>query len=119
MTVQETSLSQALAEVEFVVNQQGQTKGVFVPVAVWEALLAALEDLEDLAVARDFMRQRATARSPEEMGFEPWEEVAHEWDDDEATEAETSRLPSLSRPIGTGTRKRPSRQRSSADQARH
>jgi hypothetical protein len=85
MTVQVTSLSQALADVEFVVNQQGQTKGVFVPAAVWEALMSALEDMEDLAVARDFLRQRATARSPEEMGFEPWEDVAHEWDNDEET----------------------------------
>jgi len=85
MTAEASSLSQALADVEFVVNQRGETKGVFVPAAVWEALLSALEDLEDLVVARDFLRQRATARSPEEMGFEPWEEVAHEWDDDEAT----------------------------------
>ena len=43
---------------------------MFVPAAVWEALMSALENLEDLAVARDFMRQRATARSPKEMGFE-------------------------------------------------
>ena len=85
MTAEASSLSQALADVEFVVNQRGETKGVFVPVAVWEAVLSALEDIEDLAVARDFLRQRATARSPEEMGFERWEDVAHEWDDDEAT----------------------------------
>jgi hypothetical protein len=85
MTAQVPSLSQALADVEFVVNQRGETKGVFVPVAVWEALISALEDIEDLAVARDFLSQRATARSPEEMGFERWEDVADEWDDDEAT----------------------------------
>ena len=84
MTVQETSLSQALGEVEFVVNQKGETKGVFVPVAVWEAMLTALEDIEDLAIARDFLRRRTTARSPEGMGLERWEDVASEWDDDEA-----------------------------------
>jgi hypothetical protein len=84
MTAQETSLSQALAEVEFVVNQQGETKGVFVPVAVWEAMLTALEDVEDLAIARDFLRRRAAARSPEEMGLQRWEDVANEWDHDEA-----------------------------------
>jgi hypothetical protein len=85
MTVQETSLSQALGEVEFVVNQRGETKGVFVPMAVWEAVLAALEDIEDLAIARDFLRQRATARSPEGMGLQRWEDIANEWDDGEAT----------------------------------
>ena len=51
-------------------------------VAVWEALLSALEDTEDLIVARDFLHQRATARSPEEIGFERWEDVSDEWDDD-------------------------------------
>jgi len=84
MTVHETSLSQALGKVEFVVNQSGETRGVFVPVAVWEAMLTALEDVEDLAIARDFLRRRTTARSPEEMGLERWEDIADEWDDDEA-----------------------------------
>jgi hypothetical protein len=84
MTAQETSLSQALAEVEFVVNQQGETRGVFVPVAVWEAMLSALEDVEDLAIAREFLSRRATARSPEEMGLQPWDEIADEWNHDEA-----------------------------------
>ena len=70
MAAEAPSLSQALVDVEFVVNQRGETKGVFVPVAVWEALLSALEDMEDLAIARDFLSQRATARTPEEMGFE-------------------------------------------------
>ena len=84
MTVQETSLSQALGKVEFVVSQNGETRGVFVPVAVWEAMLTALEDVEDLAIARDFIRRRTTARSPEDMGLERWEDIADEWDDDKA-----------------------------------
>jgi hypothetical protein len=55
MTIQETPLSQALATVEFVINRRGETKGVFVPLAAWEAVLAALEDIEDLSTAKDYL----------------------------------------------------------------
>ena len=70
MAVEAKNLSQALADVEFVVNQCGESKGVFVPVIVWEALLSALEDVEGLAGDREFLSQRAAARSPKEMRFE-------------------------------------------------
>ena len=84
MGMYEAALPQALATVEFVVNQQGETKSVFLPLAAWETVLTALEDAEDLAVARDYLSRRATARSPEEMGLLRWEDVADAWDDDEA-----------------------------------
>ena len=86
MAIQETPLSRALATVEFVINRRGETKGVFVPLAAWEAVLAALEDIEDLSTARDYLVRRATARSLKEMGWLRWEDVASEWDNDEATE---------------------------------
>ena len=86
MATQETTLSQTLAAVEFVINQQGETKGVFLPLPVWETMLAALEDMEDLAIAKEYLIRRATARSPEEMGLLHWEDVAGEWDHGEATE---------------------------------
>ena len=81
MAAQETSLSEALTEVEFVVNQRGEPRGVFVPVAVWEAMLVALENAEDLTIAQKFLERRRTARSPKEMGLLDWEGVADEWDD--------------------------------------
>jgi hypothetical protein len=90
MAVNETALTglgQALATVEFVVSRQGETRGVFLPLAVWEAVLEALEDVEDLDVARDYLTRRAVALSPEDMGLLDWEDVATEWDDDEAPEA--------------------------------
>jgi hypothetical protein len=83
MTTQETSLSQALAVVEFATNRQGE-KGVFVPLTVWETMLTALEDVEDLTIAKDFLHQRANARTPEELGLLDWADVADEWDDDKA-----------------------------------
>jgi len=46
--------------------------------AAWEAVLAALEDVEDLAIARDYLTRRAIARSPKEMGLLHWEDVVAE-----------------------------------------
>jgi hypothetical protein len=87
MTVFEETLPQALATVEFVVNQRGETKGVFLPLGAWETVLTALEDVEDLAIAKNFLSRRAMAQSPQEMGLLRREDVAAEWDDDEAAKA--------------------------------
>jgi len=87
VTAFEETLPQALATVEFVVNQNGETKGVFLPLAAWETVVAALEDTEDLGIARDFLTRRAKADSPAEMGLLRWEDIAADWDDDEASEA--------------------------------
>jgi hypothetical protein len=86
MTLEE-ALPQALATVEFVVNQNGETKGVFLPLAAWETVVAALEDAEDLGIARDYLTRRAKGSSPAEMGLLRWEDIAADWDDDEAPEA--------------------------------
>jgi hypothetical protein len=87
MTTQEATLSQALATVEFVVNRKGETRGVFLPLAAWEAVLAALEDIEDLGIAREYLTRRSVTASPEEMGLLPWEDIADEWNDGEATDS--------------------------------
>lgn len=84
MATKETALSQALAAVEFVTNRQGEPKGVFLPLAAWEAVLDALENIEDLAATKDYLTRRAKARSLKEMGLLHWEDVADEWDDGEA-----------------------------------
>jgi len=79
MPAYEATLSHMLADAEFVIDQRGQTKGVFLPLTAWETMLAVLEDAEDLAVAKDFLTRRAMARSPEEMGLLRWENVATDW----------------------------------------
>ena len=86
MTTQETTLSQALAAVEYVVDRQGATKGVFLTLEAWQAVLGALEDLEDLAVAKTYLRQRAAVQSLKEMALLRWEDVAGEWDDEPTSE---------------------------------
>ena len=85
MATQETTLSQALAAVEFVVDRHGETKGVFLPLSAWEAMVTALEDAEDLDTAREYLVRRAGIGSLKEMGLLRWEDVAHEWDDDQAS----------------------------------
>ena len=45
-----------------------------------------LEDIEDLAVAADFLKRRKDASSLEEMGFRSWKDVADEWDENEEPE---------------------------------
>jgi len=85
MTTQETALSQALAAVEFVIDRHGETKGVFLPLAAWEAMVEALEDVEDLAIAREYLVRRAGTGVLREMDLLRWEDVAHEWDDDQTS----------------------------------
>jgi len=41
--------------------------------------IGELEDIEDLSTAADFLKRRQEASSPEEMGFQRWEDVADEW----------------------------------------
>jgi len=81
MTTRETILSQALAAVEFVIDRHGETKGVFLPFGAWEVMVRALEDAEDLAIAREYLSQRARTNSLKEMDLLRWEDVADEWDD--------------------------------------
>jgi hypothetical protein len=70
-------------EVQYVVRPGGQRTAVVVPLALWEALLAdarRVEDLEDTAIARDWLARRRAAQSPADMGAVPWEAVEAEWD---------------------------------------
>ncbi|MBN1139255.1 MAG: hypothetical protein JXM73_21950 [Anaerolineae bacterium] len=69
------------------INRQGETQGVFLPLAAWEKVLEALEDIEDLVIARDYVTKRARAHSLKEMGLLNWQDVEAEWDDGETTQA--------------------------------
>jgi hypothetical protein len=67
-----------LAQVQFVVDQHGQTTGVFLPIEIWQILLAWLEKLED-----DEDRQLLTERLPKGRLSETpemlrWDEVRTE-----------------------------------------
>jgi len=87
MTTQETTLSQALSTVEFVIDQNGKAKGVFLPLDAWEAMVKALEDAEDLTIAREYLMRRTRTSTLKEMTLLRWEDVADEWDDDQTSTA--------------------------------
>jgi hypothetical protein len=68
---------EALARVQFTVNQEGSVTGVFLPVTVWQALIEVLEDAEDLASARAMLPK--LRQGPEVSGALRWEDIREEW----------------------------------------
>lgn len=72
---------EALAGVQFTVNQEGNVTGVFLPVTVWQALIEVLEDAEDLASARAMLPK--LRQGPEVSGALRWEDIREEWLGDE------------------------------------
>jgi len=69
------TVAEALASVEFIVGQDGKPRAAVLDMAAWEALMAWLEDSEDLGLAMDYVARRKEAASPEAMGLVAWEEV--------------------------------------------
>jgi len=74
------TVTEALASVEFIVGRDGKPRAAVLDIAAWEALMAWLEDAEDLSLALDYVARRKAAASPEAMGLVPWEEVEAELD---------------------------------------
>ncbi len=79
MTVDET-----LARVQFVVDQRGQTTGVFLPIETWQALLAWLEELENKEDQRLLRERLPVGRFSEAPGMFRWDKVRAESVDDKA-----------------------------------
>jgi hypothetical protein len=74
----------ALATVQFTVDQDGKLTGVFLSVAAWQALMKALEDAEDLAMVRDMLPK--LRQGPVLSGALRWEDIREEWlSEEEAT----------------------------------
>lgn len=84
------TVAEALASVEFIVGRDGKPRAAVLDMAAWEALVAWLEDTEDLGLALDYLARRREAASPEAMGLVPWEEVEAELDALEAQEKEAA-----------------------------
>jgi hypothetical protein len=77
MTVDET-----LCRVQFVVDQQGQTTGVFLPIEIWQALLAWLEEMENKEDQRLLRERLPEGRFSEAPGMFRWNKVRVESVDD-------------------------------------
>lgn len=71
------TVAELTRDVQFTVDQSGQVTAVVVEPALWQRILAALEDAED----RDLIQQLhdRLAAGPIASGALSWDRVAHEW----------------------------------------
>ena len=66
-------------DIRFVVGPEGQPTAVLVDIAIWERILDALEDAEDVALAREALAILDTADGNlEKAGFISWASVREE-----------------------------------------
>ena len=57
--------------IRYLVDEQGHPTDVLVDYETWQAMLSALELLEDWTTAQAYLERRKEAGSPERMGLEP------------------------------------------------
>lgn len=69
-------VDEMLKNVQFMVDRQGQTTGVFLPLATWEALLAWLEELEDAEDKRLLRERLSPGRLSEAPDMLRWDEIS-------------------------------------------
>ena len=63
-------------KVQFVVGSEGKPTAVLLDIATWERIVEALEDAEDLAIARQVLAElNAAGGDLEKAGFRPWEQA--------------------------------------------
>ena len=68
---------EVLQSAHFVVGHDGKPTAVVLDLAVWDALLSALEDVEDDALIRDRLKNWRT-----KQGWTRWEDVDSEQESD-------------------------------------
>jgi hypothetical protein len=74
-------------QIQFVVGAEGKPTGVLLGIAVWERILQALEDIDDLALARQTLAEiEAAGGDLEKAGFVFWDEVRKDLVADDAEE---------------------------------
>ena len=69
------TVTEVLKSAHFVVDQDGKPTTVVLDIAVWDAFLSALEDVEDNALIRDRLKNWRT-----KQGWTRWEDVDSEAD---------------------------------------
>jgi hypothetical protein len=71
--------------VKFVVGADGQPTAVQVDVPMWQQIMAALEDAEDVALARAALAElEAAGGDPDRAGWLRLEEIRQAWEADDA-----------------------------------
>jgi len=65
--------------VQFVVGAEGKPTGVLLDMAMWEHIIEALEDAEDVTVVRETLAALDAAGGDRvKAGFRPWSEIRAE-----------------------------------------
>jgi hypothetical protein len=73
-------------QIQFVVGAEGKPTAVLLDIAVWERVLQALEDAEDLEIAKQALAElAAVGGDPEKAGYLSWDQARAEL---EATNAQ-------------------------------
>jgi hypothetical protein len=76
MSVREISTPIVASQVQFVVGAEGKPTAVLLDIATWERVLQALEDAEDLLIAKQALAELVAAGGdPEKAGYLDWEQV--------------------------------------------
>ena len=66
--------------IQFVIGLEGKPTAVLVNISTWERILEALEDAEDVALAKDaLVALDAAGGDPEKAGFISWEKARAEF----------------------------------------
>jgi len=65
--------------IQYVIGPKGKPTSVLVDLKTWEGILDALEEADDIAIARDALAKLdAAGGSPQKAGFISWEKVRAE-----------------------------------------
>ena len=65
----------------YLTDTKGSKTDVILPLAIWENLLALLEELDDRKIAQEYLSKLKI--HPESSGALHWNDVAAEWENDE------------------------------------
>jgi len=66
-------------KIQYVIGSKGKPTGVLVDLKTWEGILGALEEADDIAVAREALAKLdAAGGNPEKAGFIPWKKARAE-----------------------------------------
>lgn len=71
------TVTDVLRSAHFVIDQEGKPMAVMLDISAWEALLAALEDIEDVELARERLKNWRS-----KQGWTRWEDFEAELDAD-------------------------------------
>ncbi|MFL5800435.1 MAG: hypothetical protein ACJ8CR_01695 [Roseiflexaceae bacterium] len=87
MSTREISTSVVASQVQFVVGAEGKPTAVLLDIATWERVLQALEDAEDLVIAKQALAElAATGGDPEKAGYLAWGQARAELEAENAQE---------------------------------